>query len=62
MAAPESLILKERIRKTLADEFTWNSLVSFLSPIKAIYGWNECHFAEVMKRQHEDADRLGCPY
>lgn len=61
MAAPESVVVKEGIRRNLADEFTWNSPMSFLSPVKVIYGENECRFAEVTKRQHEAAYRLGCP-
>lgn len=34
MAAPESAVVKGGIRQSLADEFTWNSLMSFLSPSK----------------------------
>lgn len=36
--------------------------MSFFSPIKVIYGENEYRFAEVTRRQHEVADRLGCSY
>ena len=62
MAVPESIVVKEGIRKNFADEFTWNSLMPFLSLIKVIYGVNECRFTEVMKQQHEVADRLVCPH
>lgn len=30
--------------------------------IKVIFGADECRFAEVTKRQHEIADRTGCPF
>ncbi len=61
MAAPESVVVKKGIRRSLADEFTRNSPMSFLSPVKVIYGENKCRFTEVTKRQHEVADRLGYP-
>ena len=58
MAAPESVVVKKGIRRSLADEFTRNSPMSFLSPVKVIYGENKCRFTEVTKRQHEVADRF----
>ena len=30
----------------LADEYAWNSQMSFLSPVKLIYDRCECRFAE----------------
>lgn len=62
MTAPESVVVTDGLRKSLADEFTWNSLMSLVSSVKVIYGGNECRFAEVTKRQHEIADRLGFPH
>lgn len=54
--------VKEEIRKSLADEFMWNSLMSFHSLIKVIYGRDECRFAEVTKRKYEIVGCSGCPY
>ena len=33
----------------LCERVSWNSLMSFLSPVKVIYGGNECRFAEIAK-------------
>ena len=62
MAAPKSVIVKDGICMSLANKFTWNSLMSLISRVKVIYGGYECRFAEVTKRQHKIADRLACPY
>ena len=61
MAAPESVVEKDRQRKSLADEYSWNSMMAHIAPIKVIYGGDECRFAEITKRQHEIADRMRCP-
>ena len=53
MAAPESVVEKDGLRKSLADEYSWNFLMSELSPIKVIYVGSECSFAEVTKRHHK---------
>ena len=61
MAAPESVVVKDGRRKTLADEYTRTSLMSNISSVKVICDGDECRFAEVTKRQHEIATRMGCP-
>ena len=61
MAAPESVVEKDGQRKSLADEYSWNSMMAHIAPIKVIYGGDECRFAEITKRQHEIADRMRCP-
>lgn len=51
------MVVRNGIRTSFADEFTWNTLMSFLSSVKVISGGDKCYFAEVTKRQHEVSDR-----
>ncbi len=61
MAAPESVVVKDGRKKSLADEYTRTALMSHIASVKVICDGDECRFAEVTKRQHEIATRMGCP-
>ena len=61
MAAPESVVVKDGRKKSLADEYTRTSLMSHIASVKVICDGDECRFAEVTKRQHEIATRMDCP-
>lgn len=59
MAPTESVVEKDGRCKILAAEDARNSLLSYLSSLKVIYGGNECRSADLLLDPKQNPDSNG---